>query len=56
MNVVTLVGTRNEANAGFIVILEHSPGDHAPVVCRCNVDRNRTYVAQCKEYHLVRKV
>ncbi len=40
MNVVSLVGARHEANAGFIVVLKHSPGDHASVVCRCNLHKN----------------
>jgi hypothetical protein len=32
MNVVTLVGPWNEPDAGFVVVLEHCSGDHAPVV------------------------
>lgn len=45
MNIITLVCTWHETNAGFIVVLEHGSGDHAPVSGRCNPDKMPTLLA-----------
>lgn len=46
MNIITLIGTWNESDAGFVVVLEHRSGDYAPVGGRCIQDQTQVTKAE----------